>query len=96
MRRSLLTLSSRSMEGVLSLKEFLVKNSSAVQISVDKVAGEWQKAVENREQEGLKFHIETYGCQMNVADSDVVRAVLLQSGHSSVDNIEEADVILTK
>src|SRR5690348_8481030 len=28
----------------------------------------------------LKFYIETYGCQMNVSDSEIVRSVLLSSG----------------
>lgn len=98
MRRSLLVLSSRSLEGVLSLKEFIAKSSATTQTAaaLETVAVDWQKAVENREQEGLKFHIETYGCQMNVADSDVVRAVLIKSGHHSCDNIDDADVILTK
>jgi len=84
------------MEGVLSLKEFIAKSSSAVEVCTKTVAADWQKAVENREQEGLKFHIETYGCQMNVADSDVVRAVLIKAGHHSCETVEDADVILTK
>ena len=29
---------------------------------------------------GKYFHIETYGCQMNVSDSEVIRAVLLEAG----------------
>lgn len=31
------------------------------------------------------FAIETYGCQMNVSDSEVVRAILLQDGWAEVD-----------
>lgn len=43
----------------------------------------------------LKFYIETYGCQMNVADSEIVRSVLLSSGYHSCENVDEADIILT-
>jgi len=38
--------------------------------------------------------IETYGCQMNVNDSEVVLAILQQSGYSLCNSIKEADLIL--
>src|SRR5512133_695643 len=38
--------------------------------------------------------IETYGCQMNVNDSEVVLSVLQQSGYSLCSSIKEADLIL--
>ena len=41
-----------------------------------------------------KLFIETYGCQMNVADSEVVASVMGMSGYSVTDNIDEADAIL--
>jgi tRNA-2-methylthio-N6-dimethylallyladenosine synthase len=41
-----------------------------------------------------KLFIETYGCQMNVADSEVVAAILSQEGYTSTQNKEEADLIL--
>jgi MiaB/RimO family radical SAM methylthiotransferase len=41
------------------------------------------------------FHIKTYGCQMNVSDSDIVRALLLQSGLREVNTEKEAQVLLT-
>ena len=41
-----------------------------------------------------KFYIETYGCQMNVADSEVVAAILENAGFARTDEREEADVIL--
>lgn len=40
-----------------------------------------------------KLHIETYGCQMNVSDSEVVAAILQKEGYEYTKNIEEADVI---
>jgi MiaB/RimO family radical SAM methylthiotransferase len=32
----------------------------------------------------LTFHIKTYGCQMNVSDSDIVRAVMLENGYKEL------------
>ena len=42
-----------------------------------------------------KFFIETHGCQMNLADSDVVRSVLLSAGYEMGDVLETSDLILT-
>ena len=41
-----------------------------------------------------KFYIETYGCQMNVADSEVVAAILEDKGYQRTQEKSEADVIL--
>ncbi|MDX9811713.1 MAG: tRNA (N6-isopentenyl adenosine(37)-C2)-methylthiotransferase MiaB [Bacteroidales bacterium] len=41
-----------------------------------------------------KVYIETYGCQMNVADSEVVASILTSGGYSITSNIEEAGIIL--
>ena len=41
-----------------------------------------------------KVYIETYGCQMNVNDSEVVLSILQGEGYSLTENIEEADLIL--
>lgn len=41
-----------------------------------------------------QVYIETYGCQMNVADSEVVAAVMEMAGYSPVDNVEQADAVL--
>ncbi len=41
-----------------------------------------------------KFYIETYGCQMNVADSEVVAAILQQHDYRHTEHPEEADLIL--
>ena len=40
-----------------------------------------------------KYYIETYGCQMNVSDSEVVASLLKKSGYSRTDDIKLADVI---
>lgn len=41
-----------------------------------------------------KVYLETYGCQMNAADSELVLGLLDGAGHSMTDEIGEADVIL--
>ncbi|MBR5433180.1 MAG: tRNA (N6-isopentenyl adenosine(37)-C2)-methylthiotransferase MiaB [Bacteroidales bacterium] len=41
-----------------------------------------------------QLHIETYGCQMNIADSEVVAAILRKDGFEYTKTLEEADVIL--
>ena len=40
-----------------------------------------------------KLFIETYGCQMNVADSEVVASVMQMAGYETTDNIDEADAV---
>jgi tRNA-2-methylthio-N6-dimethylallyladenosine synthase len=44
--------------------------------------------------ETKKLFIETYGCQMNVADSEVVASILQMDGFESTEKIEEANLIL--
>lgn len=41
-----------------------------------------------------KFYIETYGCQMNVADSEVVASVLNMDGFEITSQVSDADLIL--
>lgn len=40
-----------------------------------------------------KLFLETYGCQMNVADSEVVAAIMDTAGYEVTDNMDEADAI---
>ena len=40
-----------------------------------------------------KLYIETYGCQMNVADSEVVAAVMQMAGYETTDSLYEADAV---
>ena len=40
------------------------------------------------------IYIETYGCQMNLSDSELMAGVLTANGHRIVDELEQADVIL--
>ncbi len=41
-----------------------------------------------------KIYIETYGCQMNVGDSEVIFSILGKEGYERTESMDEADVIL--
>ena len=41
-----------------------------------------------------QIYIETYGCQMNVNDSEVILSILQDAGYALTEDIEKADVIL--
>jgi len=41
-----------------------------------------------------KLYIETYGCQMNVADSEVVASIMATAGYEPAQSLDEADAVL--
>jgi tRNA-2-methylthio-N6-dimethylallyladenosine synthase len=41
-----------------------------------------------------RFYIESYGCQMNFSDSEIVASILQQQGYGATRNVSEADLIL--
>lgn len=43
---------------------------------------------------GKKLYVESYGCQMNFSDSEVVASIMAKEGYSTTRNVEEADVVL--
>ncbi len=43
---------------------------------------------------GKKLYIETYGCQMNVGDTEIIYSVMQKEGYVYCDDIEQADIIL--
>ncbi len=43
--------------------------------------------------EGKKIYIESYGCQMNFNDSEIVAAIMREEGYSTTKNIEDADLV---
>jgi tRNA-2-methylthio-N6-dimethylallyladenosine synthase len=51
-------------------------------------------AVQSVAENGKKVYVETYGCQMNVNDSEIVLGVLNASGFVPTDGPDDADVIL--
>lgn len=41
-----------------------------------------------------RLYIETYGCQMNVADSEVVASIMRMAGYEPCESVDEADAVL--
>ena len=55
--------------------------------------GEAFTAAEDLRPGAKKFYIESYGCQMNFSDSEVVASILQGEGFGATRNVEEADLI---
>lgn len=49
---------------------------------------------DNKDPNAKRFYIESYGCQMNFSDSEIVASILDECGYVSTRNIEESDLIL--
>jgi tRNA-2-methylthio-N6-dimethylallyladenosine synthase len=50
--------------------------------------------LEQKEQNTKKLFIESYGCQMNFSDSEIVASILTEQGYNTTQNLEEADLVL--
>ncbi|MAM18028.1 MAG: tRNA (N6-isopentenyl adenosine(37)-C2)-methylthiotransferase MiaB [Bacteroidota bacterium] len=50
--------------------------------------------MEPQERNGRKLFIESYGCQMNFNDSEIVASILSKEGYNTTQNLEEADLVL--
>lgn len=53
-----------------------------------------EQVASNQDTNLKKFYIESYGCQMNFSDSEIVAAILAEANYASTRDIEEADLIL--
>lgn len=53
-----------------------------------------QNALKKGASSQRKFHIQTFGCQMNHADSEKIHMLLTQAGLSKVDTWEDADIVI--
>ncbi|MFL9843820.1 tRNA (N6-isopentenyl adenosine(37)-C2)-methylthiotransferase MiaB [Flavobacterium rhizosphaerae] len=50
--------------------------------------------LEQKQENTKKLFIESYGCQMNFSDSEIVASILANEGYNTTQNIEEADLVL--
>lgn len=50
--------------------------------------------LEQKEENVKKLFIESYGCQMNFSDSEIVASILVNQGYNTTQNLEEADLVL--
>ena len=66
--------------------------SSSLHVPLESLTGATRRPIASPAP-GRAFHIETFGCQMNVHDSEKVSGVLLERGYHPVDDPAAADVI---
>ncbi|QQX77968.1 MULTISPECIES: tRNA (N6-isopentenyl adenosine(37)-C2)-methylthiotransferase MiaB [Aequorivita] len=50
--------------------------------------------LEAREGNSRKLYIESYGCQMNFSDSEIVASILAEQGYNTTNLLEDADLVL--
>jgi tRNA-2-methylthio-N6-dimethylallyladenosine synthase len=50
--------------------------------------------LESKQSNSRKLYIESYGCQMNFSDSEIVASILVNEGFNTTDKLEEADLVL--
>lgn len=65
---------------------------------VEKVIDEQKQGkalvIEQKEGNSKKLFIESYGCQMNMNDSEIVASILVNEGFNTTQNLEDADLVL--
>ncbi|MDC6364060.1 MULTISPECIES: tRNA (N6-isopentenyl adenosine(37)-C2)-methylthiotransferase MiaB [Flavobacteriaceae] len=66
--------------------------------TVEKIIDESQQgstlAIEKNAKNTRKLYIESYGCQMNFSDSEIVASILAKEGFNTTQELEEADLVL--
>lgn len=66
--------------------------------SVEKIIDESQQgtplALQHNDKNTRKLYIESYGCQMNFSDSEIVASILAKEGFNTTQLLEEADLVL--
>lgn len=50
--------------------------------------------LENKKENAKTLYIESYGCQMNFSDSEIVASILSDQGYNTTDSLEDADLVL--
>ncbi|EGR29240.1 hypothetical protein IMG5_160390 [Ichthyophthirius multifiliis] len=71
------------------LQDFLKKQNNPINIQQDKVPYLTQLNLNQNK----KYFIETYGCQMNQSDTEIINGILQNSGYQSTKVYEEADIV---
>lgn len=59
----------------------------------EKIQGQ-SLVLEHKEENSKKLFIESYGCAMNFADSEIVASILTEQGYNTTQNLDEADLVL--
>ena len=79
-------------------KEYLIKVDKVMnpktQLPLYKAAPTLEPINIAQVQPSRRVYIETYGCQMNVSDSELMSGILTQNGYEMVNRLEDANVVL--
>lgn len=76
------------------MEEILIKDIDIIDPKVNETA---QMVITSKEEDTgkrKKLYIESYGCQMNFADSEVVTSIMQSNGYDTTSSFENADVVL--
>ncbi|HCB45769.1 MAG TPA: tRNA (N6-isopentenyl adenosine(37)-C2)-methylthiotransferase MiaB, partial [Algoriphagus sp.] len=66
---------------------------------IDIITGEEEQAVdykttvEENTGKSKKIYIESYGCQMNFSDSEIVASIMKENGYDTTSDFQQADVV---
>ncbi|KAF2075660.1 hypothetical protein CYY_003033 [Polysphondylium violaceum] len=88
---------------VPSLNEFLVRTAKEQEViekqKLESLGGQYeippylQSTLSNDTGEGRSVFIESYGCQMNFADTEVINSIMRSAGYTLASSYKEADII---
>ncbi|HZH70835.1 MAG TPA: tRNA (N6-isopentenyl adenosine(37)-C2)-methylthiotransferase MiaB, partial [Flavobacteriaceae bacterium] len=65
------------------MEKIIDENKQGTQLVLDTIEGN-----------SKKLFIESYGCQMNFSDSEIVASILAENGYNTTSELEEADLVL--
>jgi tRNA-2-methylthio-N6-dimethylallyladenosine synthase len=72
----------------------ILQNMHKVDVAEERQGEAYAPFAEDPNQFSKKFYIESYGCQMNFSDSEIVASILHDEGFGATRNFEEADLVL--
>ncbi|RIV44239.1 tRNA (N6-isopentenyl adenosine(37)-C2)-methylthiotransferase MiaB [Flagellimonas pelagia] len=71
----------------------MIKDESVEKIITESLQGT-PLALQHNDKNTRKLYIESYGCQMNFSDSEIVASILAKEGFNTTQLLEEADLVL--
>ncbi len=71
----------------------MIKDKDTVKIIDERQQGS-SLTLEKNQKNTRKLYIESYGCQMNFSDSEIVASILAKEGFNTTQQLEEADLVL--
>jgi tRNA-2-methylthio-N6-dimethylallyladenosine synthase len=70
------------------------KGISSMEKVIDEKKQGQSLVLDQKEGNTKKLFIESYGCQMNFSDSEIVASILYENGYNTTQNLEDADLVL--